>query len=853
MTAKSVKTSRPTGRRRAPKASGLPEKQSNQADIARNQQISDIIESLPASFLLCDADDRVIICNNRYKEWFFPGLEHEIYPGRTFNELLSIFHKSALSAEARNGVPWVERRARLRREPGTPFEHHLKDGRVLRVFERRTSDGGMVTIHTDITDLTRQKDAVAETSDQLQITLEAIDQGISMMDADLKCGAVNRRFLELLDLPKELGNPGTPFEAFIRYNAERGEYGAGDIDELVRERIELARKFLPHCFERTRPDGTVIEVRGKPVPSGGFVTTYTDITERKKAEEKLRKHEEELEEQIARFDAALANMSQGLCMFDRDKNLLVCNDRFIEIYNLPPALAKRGTPFKKIVEHRVASGVYCGDDPGEYIRERLTAVEELKPSTKIHELTNGRIVAIVFQPMTGGGWVATHEDITELQRIQARLAHMALHDTLTDLPNRALFRERMLEMDPHIKRGERFAVMCLDLDRFKGVNDTLGHPVGDKLLIAAADRLRSCVREVDTIARLGGDEFAILQASDDHPEHTAALAQRICDTMAVPFEIDGHQVVIGASIGIAFAPGDGESPDDLLRNADMALYRAKNDGRGIYCFFEPEMDARMQARRHLELDLRKALDAEEFELHYQPLVDMQSGEIAGFEALLRWPHPERGPVSPGEFIPIAEDIGLIIPLGEWVIRKACADAASWPRNIRIAVNLSPAQFRSENLVNTVFSALARSQLAPQRLELEITENALLENSESTLKTLHALRDMGVRIAMDDFGTGYSSLSYLRSFPFDKIKIDGSFVRDLSGKPDAAAIVNAVASLSRSLGMVTTAEGVETEAQRELVKAAGYTEMQGFLFSPALKSDALQETFFSGKKKKSANG
>ena len=394
------------------------------------------------------------------------------------------------------------------------------------------------------------------------------------------------------------------------------------------------------------------------------------------------------------------------------------------------------------------------------------------------------------------------------------------------------------------RRGMRFAVLCLDLDRFKGVNDTLGHPIGDKLLIAAADRLRSCVREVDTIARLGGDEFAILQAYDDHPEHTAALARRICECMARPFEIDGHQVVVGSSIGIALAPDDGESPDDLLRNADMALYRAKADGRGIYRFFEPEMDARMQARRMLELDLRKALETNEFRLYYQPLVDMQSNEVSGFEALLRWPHANHGLVSPSDFIPVAEEIGLIVPLGEWVIRQACRDAARWPGDVRVAVNLSPAQFRSDNLVAIVFSALSRSGLKPNRLELEITENALLENSDATLTTLHALRDMGVRIAMDDFGTGYSSLSYLRSFPFDKIKIDGSFVRDLSGKADAAAIVNAVASLSRSLGMATTAEGVETDAQKALVKEAGYTEMQGFLFSEAIPADQVAERYFA---------
>ena len=838
-------TSRRGVRRNVKNASKGSVKPIKQAEAASELHLQDIIESFPASFLLCDAQDRLVLCNALYKEWFFPGREHLIVPGLEFDALTALFHQGPTASDGHKDPEWLAERKKRRSQPGAAFEHRLTDGRVLRSFERRTTDGGMITIHTDVTDLHRHKGAVAWKSEQMDILLEAIDQGVSMMDADLNCTAYNAKFLDLLEFPKELGRPNMPFEAFVRYNAERGEYGDGDVDQLVAERVELAGKFLPHRFERTRPDGTVIEIRGNPVAGGGgFVTTYTDITERKQAEEALRAEEQKLQAQVERFDDALANMSQGLCMFDKDKKLVVCNDRFLEIYGLPPELGAPGTPFRTIIEHRVKSGIYCGDDPEGYIRERMAAVEETEASTKIQELTNGRVVAIVLQPKDDGGWVATHEDITELQRVQARLNHMAHHDALTDLPNRALFRERMAEMQPMTRRGMRFAVLCLDLDRFKGVNDTLGHPIGDKLLIAAADRLRSCVREVDTIARLGGDEFAILQAYDDHPEHTAALARRICECMARPFEIDGHQVVVGSSIGIALAPDDGESPDDLLRNADMALYRAKADGRGIYRFFEPEMDARMQARRMLELDLRKALETNEFRLYYQPLVDMQSNEVSGFEALLRWPHANHGLVSPSDFIPVAEEIGLIVPLGEWVIRQACRDAARWPGDVRVAVNLSPAQFRSDNLVAIVFSALSRSGLKPNRLELEITENALLENSDATLTTLHALRDMGVRIAMDDFGTGYSSLSYLRSFPFDKIKIDGSFVRDLSGKADAAAIVNAVASLSRSLGMATTAEGVETDAQKALVKEAGYTEMQGFLFSEAIPADQVAERYFA---------
>jgi len=345
--------------------------------------------------------------------------------------------------------------------------------------------------------------------------------------------------------------------------------------------------------------------------------------------------------------------------------------------------------------------------------------------------------------------------------------------------------------------------------------------------------------------RLGGDEFAIIQMSEDQPRAASDLAERVCASLAQPFVLETHQVVVGASVGVAIAPQDGTDPDQLLKNADMALYRAKNEGRGNFRFFEFEMDTSMRARRSLELDLRKAFNQGEFELHYQPLVNLASNEVTGFEALLRWNHELRGSVSPTEFIPIAEEIGLIIPLGEWVVNKACMDAKQWPGNTKIAVNLSPLQFRSENLIEMVFKALAKSHLPPSRLELEITERVLLDHNDETLATLHALRDLGVRICMDDFGTGYSSLSYLRSFPFDKIKIDRSFINDLSKRDETAVIVSAVASLSQNLGMIATAEGVETQSQRDQVSAAGYTEMQGFLFSAARPADEITQMYFSG--------
>lgn len=424
------------------------------------------------------------------------------------------------------------------------------------------------------------------------------------------------------------------------------------------------------------------------------------------------------------------------------------------------------------------------------------------------------------------------EDITARKQAEARIAHLAHYDALTDLPNRILFRKDLQDALARSRRGGdgQVAVLCIDLDHFKTVNDTLGHPTGDALLKVVAERLRGCVREGDCVARLGGDEFAVVQSGANLPTGAGELAARIADAMAEPFLVLGHQVVIGASVGIAISPGDASEPDELLKKADMALYRVKDEGRGGFHFFEAAMDQRLQARRTLELDLRRAIAANEFELHYQPLMTLGTGMTGCCEALLRWRHPERGLVSPAEFIPLAEEIGLIVPLGEWVLRQACEDASTWPDPVKVAVNISPAQFRSRNLVGAVVSALANACLSPERLELEITESVLLQDNAANIEMLHGLRALGVRISMDDFGTGYSSLSYLRSFPFDKIKIDQSFVRDLPQDVDALAIIKAVTSLGASLGIATTAEGVETEGQLDELRRQGCDEIQGYLIS-----------------------
>lgn len=529
------------------------------------------------------------------------------------------------------------------------------------------------------------------------------------------------------------------------------------------------------------------------------------------------------------IDAAINNMPQALVMFDADARMVVHNSRYIEMYGLEADRVWPGQTLQEMLAYRQTRGTYSGPDSDEYIKQLRATIARGETGVLVIELPDGRTIAITSRPMANGGWVATHEDVTERRRAEKQIAHMAHHDALTDLPNRLLLRGRLAEAVTNLDAGKRLAVFYLDLDNFKGVNDTLGHQFGDELLKCVADRLRACVDGEVTVARVGGDEFALVLSNLVHVADAAVLAQHICETVRAPYDLSGQRVVTDTSIGIAIAPDDGTAPDELLKNADMALYRVKADGRGTYRFFEPSMDACIKARRALENELRGALAQGEFVLHYQPILNLKNNAITGCEALVRWQHPERGLIAPAEFIPVAEEIGLIVPLGEWVLRKACADAANWPDNIKVAVNLSPIQMGSAKLVPTVIGALASAGLPASRLELEITESVMMLNTEATLAALHQLHQLGVKISMDDFGTGYSALSYLRLFPFDKLKIDRCFIDDLTN--DAAlAIVRAVATMAKSLGMVTTAEGVETAEQLEHVRLLGCGEVQGYYIS-----------------------
>ena len=566
---------------------------------------------------------------------------------------------------------------------------------------------------------------------------------------------------------------------------------------------------------------------------------------------RLHRHASDLEQLNLRFHAVLSNLPQGVCLYDADENLVVANRRYSELYHVDPWAARPGVTLADVLQLRQLAGTSAERDGDDYVRNSLKTARPGQIVSCMVEQPGGRSISVQGTAVPGGGWLATHLDVTERSRVQAQITHMANHDSLTGLPNRSFFQKEMERGLKRISRGGKFSIMCLDLDRFKWVNDTLGHSFGDELLKQVAKRMELCVRETDFVARLGGDEFAIIFDSVPNEETVTGFAQRLIEKISEPYELDGHQAVIGTSIGIAIGPQDGREPHDLLKAADLALYRAKGDGRGTYRFFEEDIDAKMQRRRSLEIDLRKALQNKEFELHYQPIVDLASGEISGFEALLRWNHKTRGRVSPADFIPLAEETGQIVEIGAWVLRQACLEAKSWPKPVKVAVNLSPRQFTHVRLLADVTMALRESGLPANRLELEITEQVMLANTDTVLRLLHDLRQLGARISMDDFGTGYSSLSYLRRFPFDKIKIDQSFVRDLKPGDDTVAIVRAVVELAAGLRMSTTAEGVETQDQLDLLRAEGCTEVQGYLMSRPVPANEVPPMLVKGLKQRVA--
>jgi diguanylate cyclase (GGDEF)-like protein len=537
------------------------------------------------------------------------------------------------------------------------------------------------------------------------------------------------------------------------------------------------------------------------------------------------------------LDVALDSMSGGFAVWDGDCRLVLANRRLHELFGFAAGELLPGTLIMDMIKSVIGRCILGDVSEGETMAHRMAILSERRLTTFKARMGDGRTLLMVYRPLGDEGWLTTYEDITDRNRAEAELAHMARHDALTGLGNRILFHERVRE-GLEVGAGTSLRVLYLDLDHFKGVNDTLGHTVGDALLAQVAVRLLACVRAGDTVVRLGGDEFAVIQIASAATESASSVAARIIEQIRLPYRIDGRAVSIGTSIGISMAPEDGLDADTLLKSADMALYKAKEAGRGSWCFYEGRMGEEALGRHALEADLRQALADGGLEMHYQPLVDVRTGRPRGFEALMRWRHPVKGMIPPLTFIPVAEESGLIVPVGEWGLRQACLDAQTWPDDISVAVNLSPVQFKSPGLLNMVRSILEETGLAPPRLQLEITESVLMQDMDQAREVLHQLRELGVRIAMDDFGTGYACLSYLRNLPFDKIKIDRSFVIDVGHRQDSDAIVKAVTGLASNLGMSSLAEGVETCEQLDYLREQGCDEVQGYLFSKAVPGSEL---------------
>jgi diguanylate cyclase (GGDEF)-like protein len=805
-----------------------------------------VLESIHAGVCVWDADLRLVTCNSSFRKIY--DLPDEVVGAGT--RLVDLLDHSAHLFDERRSAQELEAHTReeLAATGKLELDRTLVDGRVISINYHAFSGGSWIAIYRDVTERRRTVLQLQESERQLKLqnmqldaSLNSMPHGFSIWDEDRRLILWNKRYTEIYHLSADRMHKGMTLyelcEAAIAAGGYPGKTPA-EAYEISAQRFDQASTpTTVRSFERD-VHGRTINSTYMRSPGFGWVATHEDVTDYQAQLELAAQREAALAQQNVRFDAAINNMPQSLVMFDREYRLVICNRNYARIYGLPPEMVTPGTPLADIINYRLAHGTHPVESDVDYFKHRLEIAARGKPDVSTVELQDGRTVMIRHQPMPDGGWVSTQEDISEQRLTEARIRHLARHDPLTDLPNRSSFREQMELAVAAIGRGETVAVLCVDLDHFKGVNDTLGHSLGDSLLEAVAERLKACARETDIVGRLGGDEFAILQGDSPLPEDAAALARRVVERLAEPFDIDGHHILIGASIGIAVAPADGRDAGTLMKNADLALYRAKGEGRGAFHFFEPDMEAAVRERRAIEVGLRLALARNELRLVYQPLLSLRENRITGFEALIRWDHPTRGTVSPEEFVPVAEETGLIIPIGEWVLRQACIAASSWSDDVTVAVNLSPIQFKNRNLIHHVTDALAESGLPAHRLELEITESLLLSDSDLTIKILHQLRKLGIGISMDDFGTGYSSLSHLRSFPFDKIKIDRSFVHELSSRGDSAAIVTAVIGLGRSLGITTTAEGVETEAQLEMVREQGCSEVQGFLFSPPLPAAAV---------------
>jgi diguanylate cyclase (GGDEF)-like protein/PAS domain S-box-containing protein len=832
--------------------------------------------------------------------------------------------------------------------------------RLIQACNQPMPGGGWVTTHEDVTERRHVENQVSEQKLQMDAALNNISQGLVMFDAETRLVLCNRRYLELYGLSAAAAKPGLTLRELLLLRKATGTF-MRDPEPYIAELRQALSKGKPVTVTPELADGRIMSIANHPMADGGWVSTHEDITERRRSEQQLR-------EQKLQLDTALNNMSQGLNMFDASGRLVVCNERYLQMYGLSPDIVKPGCTVGDLVDARIASGTFFAADPRRYTAELLEAMRKRVAASTTMELPDGRIIAVISHPTPdGSGWVVTHEDITERRRTEmerdrsqafanlvienvpstivlkdahtlryvlinrageqyfgvprnamigklteevfskeaanfiaehdheilrtgeqhfyderplktpsgdtriatmtrmpihdaqgqtqylltviedrthrkraeAQIARLVHHDLLTGLPNRAAFTACIdATVETAAKDGKPFALMCLDFDRFKEVNDVYGHAAGDELLRQLSTRLQAAAGGA-FVARLSGDEFVVIATDGEQPAAAEAMADRLLAAVSEPVPVNGHSITIGLSVGIAIFPVDGADSATLVSNADAALYRAKAEGRGMFRFFEADMDQRLRERRALQRELRSAIECGELALHYQPQARI-NGDVFGFEALVRWHHPQHGTIPPNTFIPLAEESGLIAEIGEWILREACREAASWPKPLQIAVNLSPVQFHGD-LPRLVHAVLLETGLPPARLELEITEGVLIDDFARAVATLRRLKALGARIAMDDFGTGYSSLSYLQSFPFDKIKIDKSFISNLGTNLQSATIVRAVIGLARGLELPVLAEGVETKEQLAFLAKESCDEVQGYLIGRPMPIEAQAAT------------